>query len=445
MKNFLSQHWDKMLFAFALFTITLAYGLVAGRYQIFPFGIVQQATLAAKDWRDNWATYTGEAPSKLLRPALYQGNGVVRHVIGKPQPGVTFMTGFRNGHVGLWLADLEGNTLHEWFAIYTEIWQNPTHVQGVEVPKHDFDLEIHGAQLFENGDVIFNFQNLGMAKLNKYGEVVWKLPYMTHHPFYFSKDGTLWVCGRKYHEQKNKAFPGMKPPFWEPIILQVSLDGEVLQEISLLEVMYENNKEALMFMWGERWYDWAHLNNVKVVEKDVAKASPLFEQGDLLVSFRNMNLLFVFDPKSKHIKWMQIGPWLNQHDPEFLSDGTISVFDNRRVRKWDWRKPLGGKSYWFDGSRIITIDPVTNETSTIYGGSKNEQFFFTNIMGEHQYLDNGNILITESEGGRVFEISSTGDTVWEYINRYDEASVAVIEQAQRYPLEYANFTKGVCQ
>jgi hypothetical protein len=29
------------------------------------------------------------------------------------------------------------------------------------------------------------------------------------------------------------------------------------------------------------------------------------------------------------VKWSQTGPWLRQHDPDFLSDGRILVYDNR--------------------------------------------------------------------------------------------------------------------
>ena len=66
-------------------------------------------------------------------------------------------------------------------------------------------------------------------------------------------------------------------------------------------------------------------------------------------------------------------------------------------------------------------------------------------MGEHEFLANGNILITESEGGRVFEINPNGKIVWEFINRYDDDHVAIIEQGLRYPESFAEFTTEECQ
>ena len=67
-------------------------------------------------------------------------------------------------------------------------------------------------------------------------------------------------------------------------------------------------------------------------------------------------------------------------------------------------------------------------------------------MGKHQYLPNGNILITESLAGRVFEITSSAKIVWSYINKLNDNEVYVVEQATRYPKHYLKFLGGdTCQ
>jgi len=48
-------------------------------------------------------------------------------------------------------------------------------------------------------------------------------------------------------------------------------------------------------------------------------------------------------------------------------------------------------------------------------------------------------LITESEGGRVFEVDPEGRIVWEFINRYDSDEVAEITEARIYPESYFTF------
>ena len=73
-------------------------------------------------------------------------------------------------------------------------------------------------------------------------------------------------------------------------------------------------------------------------------------------------------------------------------------------------------------------------------GASEGQRMFTAIRGKHQSLPNGNLLITETDPGRVFEVNSRGEVVWEFINRYDEENVVSVTQATRYADSY--FTVG---
>jgi len=128
------------------------------------------------------------------------------------------------------------------------------------------------------------------------------------------------------------------------------------------------------------------------------------------------------------------GPFIRQHDPDFLGNGHISVFDNR-----------GGKASqgFFGDSRILEIDPVTRKASILYEGSDDNPFV-TASMGNHQHLPNGNILITESKRGRVFEVNGEREIVWSYINRWDEDEVIVTYQATRYPDPYGKLDLDLC-
>ena len=52
-------------------------------------------------------------------------------------------------------------------------------------------------------------------------------------------------------------------------------------------------------------------------------------------------------------------------------------------------------------------------------------------------MPGGNLLITESMTGRVFEVDHDGQTVWEYWNpRRDEGKIVRITRAYRYPPGY---------
>ena len=172
--------------------------------------------------------------------------------------------------------------------------------------------------------------------------------------------------------------------------------------------------------------DFTHLNDVEPLTPQMAGAFPQFAVGDLLVSLRNLNLLFVMSPETGEIKWSMVGPYLRQHDPDFLANGHISVFDNRRDNR-------SGRIR--GGSRILELDPVTRHVTTLFGGRPDE-FFYTGRMGADQQLPNGNLLITASEAGYVFEATPQRKVVWSFINHWDKQSVAWVDGATRYPQSY---------
>ena len=46
------------------------------------------------------------------------------------------------------------------------------------------------------------------------------------------------------------------------------------------------------------------------------------------MSSRHLSLIFIYRPSTKKIIWYQFGPWINQHDPDFIDQKTITVFGN---------------------------------------------------------------------------------------------------------------------
>ena len=213
--------------------------------------------------------------------------------------------------------------------------------------------------------------------------------------------------------------------------------------MSMLEIVYRSGYYGLLFLnltkedSFSNTGDVLHLNDIEVLSKDKADAFDLFHAGDIMVSMRHLNTVSVIDGETERIKWSLTYPFFTQHDPDFTEDGYITVFDNH----CDW---LGHQyASQEQGSRIVRIEPSTKSVTTLYGWDKN-QYFYTIHGGKAQHLPNGNMLITESGPGRVFEINTDGEIVWDWIvERWDEDSVAEIMQGTRYGVEYADFMSGL--
>jgi len=116
--------------------------------------------------------------------------------------------------------------------------------------------------------------------------------------------------------------------------------------------------------------------------------------------------------------------------------GNILVFDNGGIAGFDsfysglpGHYPATFRNY----SRVIEFNPITLEVIWEYAdpvqeGDVNgdgqvigdERKFYSNLISGAQRLKNGNTLITEGHGGRVFEVTSNKEIVWEYISPYED-------------------------
>jgi hypothetical protein len=141
-----------------------------------------------------------------------------------------------------------------------------------------------------------------------------------------------------------------------------------------------------------------------------------------MVSLRNVNTVLVFNRHSREIRFVDTGRFVRQHDPDFLDGNRISVYDNRNVGP-----ESNGQQY-----RILIIDAAEGTTRVHFEGNATTPFY-SDIMGKHQWLPNGNLLVVESMRGRSFEMDSEGRVVWEYINYLQQGMIGLVEEVQRIP------------
>jgi len=406
---------------FSLLVVTFGYGIAVQRYQLFPYPFIAEFEVAINQTVDKGidqrAWYYHENPD--LEPKYWPESS-----INDPLNLVTAMTD--GDQISILLVDMAGRIVNEWEVDWFEIWPNAEHLSEESRPKSGPGTHIHGIVMLPDGDVVFNFEQNSLVRLNPCGEVVWKLPYVTHHSVYLDNQGDLWVAGHIQHQEPvADRIPSHIPPFVEPTVLKVSQDGEILQEISLFDVFAKNDLTAYMYMVtsGPRGVavsgDRVHFNDVEIFEPPMEEG--VFKHGDIMVSFRNISTVLVFDPATLDIRFTKTGGFIRQHDPDFLDGNTISVFDNNH-----YKADIGPDSK----SRIVIMDARTGDTEVWFEGSS-EHPFYTDVMGKHQWLENGNVLITESLNGRGFELNPDREIVWDYVNYIDADWVGLVEEVQR--------------
>jgi outer membrane protein assembly factor BamB len=207
-------------------------------------------------------------------------------------------------------------------------------------------------------------------------------------------------------------------------------DGRKVGEIDLLDILLRSDYLYLLPAistepFGESdVLDILHSNHVELMDGSYASRSPLYRDGNVLVSLRNINTIMVFDPETLEIEWLW-GPsnLTFQHHPTMLPNGNLLIFDNGSKR-----------------SRVLELDPLTLRLVWQY----TDDSFFSQLRGSVQRLPNGNTLITESDTGHVFEVTPAGERVWEFANPYVDAegNRAAIWRATRFARDQISFLRN---
>lgn len=436
----------RVAFFVSAFAAVFAYGFAVGSFNVFPYGVIITGVNALREVRDSWRTDTGLRPNLFLEPARYAGTGVTRHDDARMAPGLTLVAEFIDGGNELRLLRADGTVLRRWPVRFATLFPKPDHVQPPTlVPISEWHAELHDALLLPDGAAVFNFEGIGLAKVGRCGEVVWTLPRMVHHAISPAGDGGFWVGSKRYVTTASP-YPHVRTPFHDETVMKVSADGVVQDEIPVLDALIHSAPGAFYggAGFGVPNGDMIHLNDVEPLDAARAAAFPQFAAGDLLVSLRGLSLLGVLRPSTHRFVWTQVGMWSRQHDPDFQANGHITVFSNNTIEPGAVPDTSTGTPDPLGASTIIDLDPVTGASRVLYGGTP-EQPFYSAYRGKHEILDNGNLLIVESNAGRVLEVTPSGELVWEYVNRFDATDAAVVYQARRYPESYFTVSDWTCR
>ena len=434
-------------------SIAFGVGLYSGKQQNTVYRIVDDVL------KDIWLVFgdardfaLGDTPVDFLQYSRLPGSGVTVNERADDE-NLVLLSGFFDGGNEVRLVGRDGDPIARWPASFSEHFPDTSHMNAP--PVSDLKIDLHGALLNPDGSVVFNYEYGGTVKLSRCGETVWTLAHPTHHSIETAETGGYWILGRKSSsDTSTDSFPpftqtSTEASFIQDLILRVSEDGVIETQVSIPRILYDNGLEPIMTAGGfsikrgkVSGRELVHANKIGELSSEAADAFDLFEAGDLVLSLREYNLVLVVAPDDWRVKWHQTGPWRRQHDPEFSPDGTILVFNNNAYqvdleggRRTDPAAPLV--------SNIIKIDPSTGHTSIVYG-NRTDQEFLSVVRGKHDLTAEGGLLITEFDAGRVFEIDSQGQIVWEYINRYNAKWVLEMTEARLYPSSYFTVTDWSC-
>ena len=344
------------------------------------------------------------------------GEGVVLHKQGEAANGyylvcaIPFATAI--------LIDVDGNELRRWSDPAGGAWVR--------------------ARLLRNGDLIVVGRGTGakgyvIQRRTWENEVLWTKCMKAHHDIRELHDGNLLALTWGFNQLARLELGKLpefenKPKVKDDLLAEVSAEGELLDESSLGRGLARLKDEIGVTLPAE-WDpevdpvpDMFHCNSIFIMEDpELAKNDPIYAFGNVLVSSRYQNLLFIVNKRTSDVvwHWRPTGAeW--QHEASVLANGNILFFDNGRK----------ARGY----SQIVELDPLTKEIVWEYRAPE-PRSFFSEARGTVAELDNGALLVANSDRGEAFQINRAGEMVWRYLtpiyNDKNERGVIRIQYYER--------------
>jgi len=413
-----------VLFVLALMAASVAYGIAAGYKNWFPVPQLREAKSTIGALRN------GDRPPKIFSPTSETSAYKVAD-ISHAAPGLTKLVEVEGDNsLAVKVVTLDGREVHRWRIEWNEIWPDVTHIRKEDVPHVRPGTFIHGADIQPNGDLVFNFEHLAMQRLDACGHVKWRLPVRTHHSIFKDEQGNFWVPGLDLRFQPPKGMPFYRGAYDEPSVLKISPEGQVLERWSLFDILQKSGLTGALYGTTKENRepiingDTLHLNDIEVFPSTMTPG--LFKAGDVMLSIRNVNGVFVFDPADNwRLKFSWADRIIRQHDPDFMDGDHITILDNHNITT----RELGGSS------KVVKVNAVTRQQEIVFEGTPAIPFF-TPVMGKHQWLSNGNLLISESVPGRVIEVTPQHGLAWEYLNLSGDGYTGIVSGVERLKPDY---------
>lgn len=314
------------------------------------------------------------------------------------------------------------NSIYKWIPNINEICSRISHESDItsNVKHWKKSLRICHPLLSRDGSLIFIIGGVtikyggALVKIDAHSKLLWIIFKTFHHSLEYSADGNIWTPCLMDKGIYNFESNG---DCYNDAILKVSPDGKVLFERSIADLLIKQGYRGLLWGVSPLENDPLHINDIQ----PSLSTSKYWKKDDLLISMRHKSTVFLYRPSIDSIIWLKTGPWLNQHDVDFVDATRIGIFGNNVIRK---SNDLEG--FLVDGyNEEYVFDFSNGKVTTPYSVFLKKAGIRTKTEGRSDIMENGDLFVEETNNGRLL-LGDQKNIIWQYIDRIDKHSIGVV-------------------
>jgi hypothetical protein len=310
----------------------------------------------------------------------------------------------------------EETPIHQWIPDIEAIHAQSTDTDGTNRKRN---YRAQHPLLTEDGGILVTSGEGPLTRIDRCSAVEWVADRHFHHSI-------EWAPGGKHVHVPHVMDPpavtlGLGPegplPLRDDGFAKVSLDGDIVDEWSVSEILLDNGYLGLLYGVGLYETDRVHLNDAEAVGVDDA----FVESGDIMLSSRHLSTVLLYRPRTNEVLWLRTGPWLSQHDMDYLGDGVFSIFGNDTVRM----TPDKGRRIT-PYSAIWLYDMKTDSVRRAL--SLENADVAISSQGLHTWLENGDVFIDDAR--RLLRLAPDGAVRWAYTSPVGEDRIGALHWAR---------------
>ena len=279
--------------------------------------------------------------------------------------------------------------------------------------------------LLDDGSLVATSSEGPLVKINLNSKIDWILDRHTHHSIYLDSKKNIIVPSVLFSKPDGTIHPIRNDGY-----IKVNLSGEVIEEVSIIDILEKNNYYGLLYgVSGSSNKDIIHLNDAE----PILKSDKFVKKDDLMFSSRNLSTVFLYRPSTNKIIWLKLGPWLKQHDIDYNQNGKFTIFDNGAIDSNASVVEEKSPTFRFKNNfnSIKEYDMKSNQVNEIFSLTKNNKIF-TPLEGLHRILNNGDVFIEETMEGILHRISKNGKIRWSFVNRLNKEYIGSLHWSRYF-------------